>query len=238
MSLKLDLDYEKIVAEIYEHLIKFGVIREQENYYNISHKNDIKIIALMGEMGSGKSTIAEMIKEKWARDYPNDQVEIVSFADLMKYYAHRYSGIKREDGNKNRELYQVFGEECRKIDPLIWVKCLSSRIQSISEHLNKRFIIDDLRLPVERLWAYENEIPVIKVVAHPAIRKERMEKREDVFTSEMMSHDTEKWVNILDYHLKIENNGSDLDILRKKVDHLIDRELPNLFVDFDESWGD
>ena len=79
-----------------------------------------------------------------------------------------------------------------KIDPLIWVKCLMSDIYIRYSHGSKYFIIDDLRLPHERLWAYENEIPVIKVEAHPAIRKERMEKRGDVFTSEMMSHDTEK----------------------------------------------
>jgi ABC-type dipeptide/oligopeptide/nickel transport system ATPase component len=238
MTINLNLNYRNIVNQILDDVYVYGIIGGFTDFYKIPNNLDIKIIALMGEMGSGKSTIAKMVEEKWSREKKDGQTEVVSFASEMKYFAHFYSGIDRNDKVKCRDLYQTFGEECRKIDPLIWVKCLMSDIYIRYSHGTKYFIIDDLRLPHERLWAYKNEIPVIKVEAHPIIRKERMEKRGDVFTSEMMNHDTEKWVNILDYHLKIENNVSDLDILRKKVDHLIDRELPNLFVDFDESWGD
>src|SRR5690606_10494981 len=131
--MNLNLDYEKIVKEILDER-EFDVYKlDEHDLYdinNIVNKGnwDVRIIALMGEMGSGKSTVAEMIWKKLMHSKNEGYAEVISFADSLKYYAHKYSGIEESIENKPRELYQTFGEECRKVDPLIWVKCLASEI--------------------------------------------------------------------------------------------------------------
>lgn len=148
-------------------------------------------------MGSGKSTVAEILEEKYG-------YKRFSFGEGVKYYAHLFFDPKNLDSylngtlkHKPRELYQKVGQEARKLDPDIWIKYLATRINEFWRENKQPIVIDDLRQPNERLWAFENKIPVIEIYAPEELRVERMKKRGDVFKPEHLNHETEKYIDVL-----------------------------------------
>ncbi|WP_028776284.1 hypothetical protein [Shimazuella kribbensis] len=86
------------------------------------------------------------------------------------------------------------------------------------------FVISDLRLPNERLFAFENEIPVIKMESDYIVRLERMKKENDDFNPKSFSHETEIWPDLLMSDFKIENNSS-IEEVTKQFDELRERFL-------------
>lgn len=177
---------------------------------------DMPIIALMGPMGSGKSTIADLLVENYGfRQY--------AFGDAVKYVSHKYFDCGNFDAyiegkleHKPRSLYQKVGQKLREFDQDIWVKTLEYKLAQHFSSTNIPVVIDDLRQPNERLWAFDKGIPVIRVYASKDIRIQRLENRGDIFEEEHLNHDTEKFLNILTYDYTIVNNGS-IDDLKEQV---------------------
>lgn len=200
-----NLDYKSIVSDILS------------NYENTTILNlSLKGIALLGKMRSGKDTIADYAVEKYG-------FKKYAFGDALKFYAHLY--VEVDTNSKPRALYQEFGQNCRKIDENIWIKCL---IGTLNKEKPNHFIIADLRQPNERLFAYEKHKPVIRVVSNIKERFKRMKDAGDSFTMSELNHETERWYDILTADYRIENNGP-IEAATNQFDDIITNQLLHLF---------
>lgn len=98
-------------------------------------------IAISGPMGSGKSTIANMIKNM------NDKYIIYSFGGKIKEIA--YDLFNMNKNIKDRSLLINIADKMRDIDQDIWAKYIVKQIDN-----NKYCIIDDLR--------FQNELDILE----------------------------------------------------------------------------
>ena len=89
-------------------------------------------IALIGKMGSGKTTLAKYIEERYG-------YSLLSFATPVKKYAKELFNVHTKD----RAFLQAFGQKMKEIDPDIWVNCIIRQI------ITDSVIIDDVRFPNE-----------------------------------------------------------------------------------------
>ena len=88
-------------------------------------------IAICGKMCSGKSTIANMLKEY------DDRFKIFSFGNKIKVLANELFDMDLK--NKDRSLMIAIGSKMREINPDVWVNYI------IKETKDEEFcIIDDL----------------------------------------------------------------------------------------------
>ena len=90
-------------------------------------------IAITGKICSGKSTLANIIKDKL-------KLNKYSFADNVKKYAKELFDMSYKD----RKLIQDFAEKLKEIDNTIWIKQLDKNIKD-----KDNIIIDDLRFENE-----------------------------------------------------------------------------------------
>ena len=109
-------------------------------------------IAISGPMGSGKSTIANMIKSN------NDKYIIYSFGGKIKEIA--YDLFYMNKNIKDRSLLINIADKMRMIDQDIWAKYIVKQIDD-----NPCCIIDDLRFQNE-LDILENDDDWIYIVLH------------------------------------------------------------------------
>lgn len=116
------------------------------------------IIGISGRMGSGKDTVAKIIKDK----FPDKNFEIIHFADPLKLFCIDYLGLHydyvyTEKGKKcfnpywnmtNREILQKVGTDALRngFDKDVWVKIMELRILN---NPDKNFIIPDVRFDNE-----------------------------------------------------------------------------------------
>ena len=98
-------------------------------------------IAISGPMGSGKSTIANMIKSN------NDKYIIYSFGGKIKEIA--YDLFNMDKNIKDRSLLINIADKMRMIDQDIWAKYIVKQIGD-----NPCCIIDDLR--------FQNELDILE----------------------------------------------------------------------------
>tara|TARA_B100000035_G_scaffold299141_1_gene293557 strand:- start:70 stop:603 length:534 start_codon:yes stop_codon:yes gene_type:complete len=109
-------------------------------------------IAISGPMGSGKSTIAKMIKSD------NDKYIIYSFGKKIKDIA--YDLFNMDKNFKDRSLLINIADKMRDIDPDIWAKYIVKQMDG-----HKYCIIDDLRFQNE-LDILENDNDWIYIILH------------------------------------------------------------------------
>ena len=98
-------------------------------------------IAISGQMGSGKSTIANLIKNT------DERYKIYSFGQKVKDVAYDLFNMDRNF--KDRSLLINIADNMRMIDPDVWAKYI---IKQIDNH--KYCIIDDLR--------FQNELDILE----------------------------------------------------------------------------
>jgi len=112
----------------------------------------VKIVAISGKMGSGKTTLAKHIQSKDAR------VRLIHFATPLKD-AIIAMGIPREDVEVTkpavvRQLMQVYGQAMRHYDPDYWVRKVQRKLEDISwadarTGADTVVVVDDVRFPNE-----------------------------------------------------------------------------------------
>jgi len=179
--------------------------------------DNVPKIIIVGKMRSGKSPVSDRLR----LDYGFTEL---AFGAALKYYAHRvfaYSNVIGE--GKPRALYQQFGELCREIDPLVWVKHVDAAYKQVLDSKStKGIVVSDGRQPHEYEWARANGFTVVRVTAPDELRLERARKAGDDFTEADLAHDTEQWVDKFDVDFEIVNDGK-LDDLCAKVDDVMSK---------------
>tara|TARA_B100001094_G_scaffold333460_1_gene412886 strand:- start:12011 stop:12529 length:519 start_codon:yes stop_codon:yes gene_type:complete len=120
-------------------------------------------IAICGKMCSGKTTIANLIKEH------DDRYEIFSFGKKIKILANEL--FEMDLDNKNRTLMIQIGSKMREIDENVWVNYI------INETKDKEFcIIDDLRFQNELNLLEENNWNIIQLDINEDLQLTRLKK--------------------------------------------------------------
>jgi dephospho-CoA kinase len=162
--------------------------------------HDVYMTALMAKARAGKDTAADYMVQKY-------NFKKFAFGTRLKEYAHRFYG--KPEG-KDRGLYQWFGQACRKVDENIWVK---TAVADINRYLKEtenpmNIVITDLRQPNERLFSYDNDFLTVKVECPDSIRIERMKAAGDLFSPDMLKHETERFIDVLTYDYLVTNEGT------------------------------
>ena len=130
-------------------------------------------IAISGPMGSGKSTIANIIRNS------DERYNIYSFGQKVKDVA--YDLFNMNKNFKDRSLLINIADNMRMIDPDVWAKYI---IKQIDDH--KYCIIDDLRFQNE-LDILEKDDEWIYIVLHIDNNK-RLERLKKLYPDNYDDH--------------------------------------------------
>jgi dephospho-CoA kinase len=171
------------------------------------------LIALTGRMGSGKSTVCQIINKAY-------RTELVKFAqplyDMQEYIYDRVTSVytRPKDFVKDRKLLQWLGTEWGRetISQSVWVDIFSARVREIRDEEaalgnevfpgTPDFILnDDTRFDNEAEAVRALGGKIIRIVADQQVRAGRMELKETGHASENGIAD--KYVDYV-----ITNNGS------------------------------
>lgn len=175
---------------------------------------DIPKILIVGYLRSGKTEVSNYLRSKYG-------FQQFDFGNKLKYYADQVFSLTPKPSGKPRALYQQFGEKCREIDPLIWVRHAEFSVKiALDMRSTRGIVIGDGRQPHEVEWARENDFIVVRVTAPEDLRLERAKQAGDVFSHADLIHDTEQHVDSFAVDYEIHNDGT-IDELRAQVDAII-----------------
>ena len=162
-------------------------------------------IAVVGKMCSGKTTLANMIMEK----YPNYKRH--SFGQKVKDVAVELFNMK----GKDRSLLVKIGGYMRDIDPDVWVDYLMKQIVEVED-----CIIDDIRYQNEIDACIKNGFTFIKLSIPKDIQIERIKRvYPDNYEDHINNIDHESETNELIINLCIELDTSK--ILKEELNKII-----------------
>ena len=170
-------------------------------------------LAITGEMGSGKTSIAKYLVEKY-------NFKKFSFADDVKLYATEIFDINININVKDRKLLQQFATKMKEIDENIWIKRLNDKIKDISDNI----IIDDLRYPNEELYLISNGFKILKLDIDTELQNNRLKNtyiNDFDMHIECKKHDSEKHTQFLYYDFYYLINKNTEKIIYKYIDNLI-----------------
>ncbi len=178
-------------------------------------------IALFGKIRSGKDTVGSML----INDYGYTRV---AFGDGIKKVIDDFFPEAWING-KPRRHYQHIGQKLRELNPDVWVNDLLRRAEIIRIQ-NKlyfgketNFVVTDGRQVNEAEKLREQGYTIILVETDETTRIERMMEAGDNFTLEMLRHETELQVDMIEPDYIINNNGT-LEDLRKAVERVLELE--------------
>ena len=111
-----------------------------------------KVILISGHAQNGKDTSASYIKEYL--ESKGNRVQIMHYADLLKYICKQYFGWDGQKNDKGRQMLQYVGTNVvREKRPNFWVEWLSAMIDLFKDEWDY-VLIPDTRFP--------NEVELIK----------------------------------------------------------------------------
>lgn len=120
------------------------------------------VILISGKAGSGKTTIANILKDK-ILEIPSMTVLKYGFADPIKYIARAFAKWDENKDEKGRRLLQQIGAIFREYNQDIWVIHFLNQLDKKAGILPFNFaIIDDWRFPNE--LAYLKQNPILDIV--------------------------------------------------------------------------
>ncbi|URZ16882.1 hypothetical protein [Clostridium felsineum] len=172
-------------------------------------------IGLVGQLRSGKNTVANLM-EQYLLEYGYGDTKEIAFADGLKQIVREYFPEAMKDGKKPRHHLQFIGQQFRLLDPNVWVKYADRRVKAISPTTN--IIITDCRQANEYKYLEENGFEVVKIVTSPEIQRQRIIAGGGVVIEEQLNHETETAVAHLPSDYIIVNDGTLSDLDRKVSD--------------------
>lgn len=165
-------------------------------------------LAIIGKMGSGKSTCADYLHKK-------HNFKILSFGEPVKKYAKEIFN----DTTKNRKLIQDFAQKIKEIDPDVWVNYLLRNVKD-----SENIVIDDLRFPNEYSALEKVGFKFIKLNISDNFQIERLKKTYPENYNNHISRRndiSESFVNLLqaDYFFNV-NEGTESK-LNSSLDNIV-----------------
>lgn len=193
-------------------------------------------IAIAGKMGSGKTTVARYLVDKydyWKHSIADHIKEIAQEVRLCntveaakmiseitnEYYLRIYMDVLRLSekcaGMSNRWLYQNLGDLVRCYRKNAWLEYLYKQIA------DKPFVvIDDVRFKNEYDFFKEKGFVMVRVEC--SVAKERLKARDGCIDYSTLNHKSETELDNAVYDYVIKNDGT-FEELYKRVDDLIRR---------------
>lgn len=164
-------------------------------------------IAITGRMCSGKTTLANMIKQTDSR------YEIFSLGGKVKEVASDLFGME----GKDRSLLISIGAHMREIDSDVWVKYILKKTAN-----NNFCIIDDLRYENEYNALVNKGFKIINLVVNPSLQIERIiriypNNYEDHLKNREHKSETREWLDKDKRVNLIINSGEDIKCINQKV---------------------
>jgi dephospho-CoA kinase len=188
-------------------------------------------LAIVGQMGSGKDTIAAMIKKEYEKRTIEYDIYTVALAEGIRNLIGEYlpSHIDSSSGRANRNAMQTVGESLRKLDKDVWIDYAITEVGSADS-----IIITDCRLLHEAEVLRERGFTIIGIATTDSARMQRLVLRGNGKTTiEEFIHPTESEVNKIKTDYGINNFASTtFDDLRVQVCTL----LTNLGIEEDNNW--
>ncbi len=175
-----------------------------------------KRIAITGKARSGKDEIANHLRTHYGY-YP------LAFGDKLKSVTEElfdYVEFADFGRNKPRALLQSVGQALRSVDENVWVNVVDRHLRVLEGANLAGICVTDLRQRNEYEWARANDFVIVRVVADEATRVRRAKAKEDVFTAEDLTHDTEAEIDGFDVDAEIVNDG-DIAELKRNVDEVM-----------------
>jgi len=163
--------------------------------------NEPKIYIISGKAGSGKDTVADILKNNL-----KDKTIIISYASYLKEYAKNILNWNGNNEDKPRTFLQEIGDLVKSINPNFLVNRILEDIE-VYKHYYQNIIISDARFESE-IKSIENKYKCVKIYVYG---------RDNNLTSVQKEHNTETSLDgYHDYDYMINNNGT-LDDLNRKV---------------------
>ena len=159
----------------------------------------IKRIGLSGKMCSGKSTVANYLKE-------NHKFIELAFADKLKQI-HR---DLFESKIKDRETLQLLGMKLREIDSQVWVRYV---LRQIPAELN--CVISDVRFLNEAQSLRGMGFVIVRLDVEPAIQSERICALYGNMKLELLHHESECALDNYDFDYVVGSTQSQEEMLHE-----------------------
>lgn len=175
-------------------------------------------VALFGKIRSGKDTVGEILINEYG-------CTRVAFGDGIKKIIDEFFPEAWDNG-KPRHHYQFIGQKLRELNPDVWVNNLIKRAEDIRlqnliyRGVSTSFVVTDGRQANEAVKLREQGYTIVVVETDETTRIERMRQAGDNFTLEMLRHETELQVDLIEPDYVINNNGT-LEDLKNKVRELV-----------------
>lgn len=177
---------------------------------NLTLNKQLKI-AILGEMRSGKDTVANFIKKLEKNKTIN-----FAFSEGIHHVIKITMPEIYETGKPRKELQQI-GQFMRSLKSDVWIDYVfNSDGFDWASKRGHNLVFTDVRQPNEVARLKEKGFTILKLESPVDVRIERVLSLGDSFESKALSHETELVVGQLPYDYKIVNDGS-LGELEQKV---------------------
>lgn len=180
------------------------------------------VVGITGKAGSGKSTVADMIKDRVPESY-----QYAFAAPIKRAAATLFGGIFEDLGIKNsewlevgefkemkipgfdfspRQFMQHLGTDiARKLDPNVWIKLANDELGIAEFYHDKLFVVSDVRFDNEAEWVKRTGGLLVQVLRDNA--------------HEVNPHSSEGGVTVVPDYILL--NNTNLNDLVDQVDNLI-----------------
>lgn len=167
-------------------------------------------IAMIGGARTGKDTVANYLES--VTDFKR-----VAFGDAMKNMLYKTFPDLPTDP-KPREAMIKFGQACRDIDPLVWIKQADIEVKKWESFGYSNLIFTDVRQPNELNYCIANGYTIIKIVSRPEIQRKRASMSGESLD---VNNEMDRYaLEFEGYDYLIDNNGTLLE-LYEQVDEIL-----------------
>lgn len=172
-------------------------------------------IALIGRMGSGKSTIAQLLtdlygytKMSWAQ--PVKDIAALAYGPVDKGQGYEVELPNGKSAVRSgRELLQRIGTDAlrEQVDRSFWIRAGIRRIEARPDIV---WVNDDTRFPNEADALARRGWYIVRVDLPEDLRRERLLEAHGQIDEAALNHPSETGIDDIQHHIRLWNTGSPL----------------------------